>query len=360
MIEDFLVAIRAVTLGEGLALLPRVLQAVAGDAPVLVDGKRRHTSAMINVNGSIGRGSSAVDINAIPIAAIERVEEAFGVKNVSYLAYPEKPWASKEMVLETKNKWFELPNGFKANYFNNPTLSGAPVLNRTENQIDHHWTLYGPSELTGNGFYAARWEAQLIGKQNTTIELGLAGNDGFRLYLNDTLRIDQWEKQSFHQRKIAIDVREGQPYQLRIEFREPQGNGRIKLFVEEPRSEVSQAYLELEKHLDSDVAIVVVDYPEGEFQDRSSLALAPEQIKLIKELIACGLPVVVVVVGGSVALGFGATFFNAAQRTLDELCTIEFSRKARIVPTRLSDEGPLIGASAVGWRGLNRMATVRD
>ena len=67
-----------------------------------------------------------------------------------------------------------------------------------------------------------------------------------------------------------------------------------------------------------------------------------------------------VVVGGSVALGFGATFFSAAQRTLDELCTIEFSRKARIVPTRLSDEGPLIGASAVGWRGLNRMATVRD
>jgi glucokinase len=67
-----------------------------------------------------------------------------------------------------------------------------------------------------------------------------------------------------------------------------------------------------------------------------------------------------VVVGGSVALGFGATFFNAAQRTLDELCTIEFSRKARIVPTRLSDEGPLIGASAVGWRGLNRMATVCD
>ena len=67
-----------------------------------------------------------------------------------------------------------------------------------------------------------------------------------------------------------------------------------------------------------------------------------------------------VVVGGSVALGFGATFFNAAQRTLDELCTIEFSRKARIVPTRLADEGPLIGASAVGWRGLNRMATVRD
>lgn len=61
-----------------------------------------------------------------------------------------------------------------------------------------------------------------------------------------------------------------------------------------------------------------------------------------------------VCVGGSVALGFGATFFNSAQRTLDELCGLEFSRKARIVPARLADEGPLIGAAAVGWRGLNR------
>jgi len=41
---------------------------------VLVNGKRRHISALVNVNGSIGRGSSAVDFNAIPIAAIERVE----------------------------------------------------------------------------------------------------------------------------------------------------------------------------------------------------------------------------------------------------------------------------------------------
>lgn len=61
-----------------------------------------------------------------------------------------------------------------------------------------------------------------------------------------------------------------------------------------------------------------------------------------------------VCVSGSVALGFGATFFNSAQKTLDELCGLEFSQKARIVPSRLGDEGPLLGASAVGWRGLNR------
>src|SRR5688572_15316481 len=41
---------------------------------VLVNGKRRHISALVNVNGSIGRGSSAVDLNAIPVSAISRVE----------------------------------------------------------------------------------------------------------------------------------------------------------------------------------------------------------------------------------------------------------------------------------------------
>ncbi len=41
---------------------------------VLVDGKRRHTSALVNINGSAGRGSSAVDLNAIPEVALDRLE----------------------------------------------------------------------------------------------------------------------------------------------------------------------------------------------------------------------------------------------------------------------------------------------
>ena len=41
---------------------------------VLVDGKRRHTSALVNINGSAGRGSVAVDLNAIPEVALDRVE----------------------------------------------------------------------------------------------------------------------------------------------------------------------------------------------------------------------------------------------------------------------------------------------
>src|SRR6266581_5898795 len=41
---------------------------------VLVNGKRRHSSALVNVNGTFGRGTVGVDLNAIPAAAIERIE----------------------------------------------------------------------------------------------------------------------------------------------------------------------------------------------------------------------------------------------------------------------------------------------
>jgi len=61
-----------------------------------------------------------------------------------------------------------------------------------------------------------------------------------------------------------------------------------------------------------------------------------------------------VVVGGSVALSFGATFFNSAQEALDEHTKLAFSRGARITPVRLGDRGPLIGAGAVGVRGVHR------
>ena len=54
---------------------PATLRGLAPDQVlVLVNGKRRHGSALINVNGSIGRGSGMVDLNAIPASAIERIE----------------------------------------------------------------------------------------------------------------------------------------------------------------------------------------------------------------------------------------------------------------------------------------------
>lgn len=65
-----------------------------------------------------------------------------------------------------------------------------------------------------------------------------------------------------------------------------------------------------------------------------------------------------VVVGGSVALGFGATFFNVAQEEIDAVARVGQGAAARITPVRLGDRGPLIGAGAVGIRGMRRRSRV--
>lgn len=58
------------------------------------------------------------------------------------------------------------------------------------------------------------------------------------------------------------------------------------------------------------------------------------------------------VVAGSVALGFGATFFDAANTELERCARLEFSRGARIVPAGCGADGPLLGAAAVARRAL--------
>lgn len=66
-----------------------------------------------------------------------------------------------------------------------------------------------------------------------------------------------------------------------------------------------------------------------------------------------------VVVGGGVAIGFAATFFNAAQEEIDAVARVGQGAAARITPVRLGDRGPLIGAGAVGLRGLRRAGAPR-
>lgn len=57
------------------ALRPATLRGLSPDQTlVLINGKRRHVSSLLNINGTVGRGAAAVDMNTIPALAIERIE----------------------------------------------------------------------------------------------------------------------------------------------------------------------------------------------------------------------------------------------------------------------------------------------
>ncbi|MFZ6818209.1 TonB-dependent receptor plug domain-containing protein [Undibacterium sp. Ji22W] len=54
---------------------PATLRGLGPDQTlVLVNSKRRHSSALVNVNGTVGRGAAAVDLNTIPSAIVKNIE----------------------------------------------------------------------------------------------------------------------------------------------------------------------------------------------------------------------------------------------------------------------------------------------
>jgi len=192
--------------------------------------------------------------------------------------------------------------GMLGEYFNNVTLAGKPVFTRADAQIQFQWTLFSPDpEKLSYDFYSVRWTGQLKAPKTGKFKIGIDGNDGYRLYLNNTLIIDNWKKLT--KQTIVTDYlfEKDKTYDLRIEYYEPAGNAFFRLVwnadvVNTETEEINKAVELAEK---SELAIVVVGIEEGEFRDRAYLSLPGRQEELINKIAACGKPMVVVLVGGS-------------------------------------------------------------
>lgn len=193
-------------------------------------------------------------------------------------------------------------SGLKGEYFNNIELQGTPALTRIDQEIAFSWTLYSPDkEKINYDFYSARWTGTLTAPESGNFEIGIKGNDGYRLYLDDKLIIDNWKKQSAQTKTIDYHFEKGKSYDIRIEYFETVGNVRFNLIwnigINDQYNEQINKAVKLAKA--SEIAIVVVGINEGEFRDRALLRLPGHQEELIKRVAAIGKPVAVIIVGGS-------------------------------------------------------------
>ena len=191
--------------------------------------------------------------------------------------------------------------GLSAFYYKNIDLSGKPLLTRQDEQVNFHWTLFGPDEQLGNSFYSARWEGFITAPKTEVLRIGLDGNDGFRLYVNNQLLIDRWEKKTYSTELVDFNAEKNKSYPIRIEFKETTGNAHIRLIWDHGVTKVWEKQIEeaVEVAKQSEVAIIVAGIHEGEFQDRAFLSLPGHQEELINRVSAIGKPVVVILVGGS-------------------------------------------------------------
>jgi beta-glucosidase len=212
------------------------------------------------------------------------------------------PMDREWMVVPRANLYTEKggsAHGLKAEYFANLSLSGVPAVKRVDANMNFQWTLGMPDEAVGHNFYSARWTGVVRAPEEGAYRLGLEGDDGYRLWVNDSLVIDQWVKKSYHSDFVATMLQPGKEYAIRVEFNEPVGNAHLKLVWRKYTDAPSGIDSAMVAAMQADVAVVVVGIHEGEFQDRASLALPVREEDLIERVQGLGKPVVVVLVGGS-------------------------------------------------------------
>jgi len=200
--------------------------------------------------------------------------------------------------------------GLAAEFFENEELTGEPILKRIDKIIDFNWHNGSPAEEVAADHFSARWQGQLIPTVSGEFTLGVSGDDGYRLFINNELIIEHWSQHAIELRHTKYALETGKAYDLRLEFYEAAGGAAIQLLWATPNENAFEKAVEAAKS--ADVAIMVggisprlegeemkTDLPGFAGGDRTNLQLPAIQQKLLKALHQTGTPVVLVVLSGS-------------------------------------------------------------
>jgi len=251
----------------------------------------------LRLGGYAGPGCDKISI----YDGVTKYLEGSGVK-VNYALGAHYRWSEYQPV-SGRVLSYEGKPGVHGVYYSNDRFEGEPAVVRQDRNISFQWTLYSPEPgKIPYDCYSATWTGNLKAPKSGTFKFGIEGNDGYRMWVDGELFIDNWCKKSYGTVVKPFTFEEGKEYAIKIDYYETAGNARLKMVwdVEQRGPSWQDQIAEAVKVAqESDIAVVAVGIHEGEFQDRALLSLPGKQIDLINAVKATGRPVVVLLVGGS-------------------------------------------------------------
>jgi len=201
--------------------------------------------------------------------------------------------------------------GFKAEYFDNTSLSGSPVLTRMEDQLDNFWQegeAITPILKAYN--FSARYTTDFISDRTDEITFELVADDGFQFYVDGVLLIGAWANKSGEIKNAKLKIEKGKTYHIEIRYKQKDGKGSIRLAAGKYQKMDFKAMANRLKDADAIVYIggispqlegeeMPVNYPGFDGGDRTSILLPQVQTELLKALNETGKPIVFVMMTGS-------------------------------------------------------------
>ena len=199
--------------------------------------------------------------------------------------------------------WFTTTSGsgegLLGEYFLNKTLSGIPALTRTDSTIDFDWGSGSPGSPIDSDGFSVRWTGTMQVPTSGDYLLGIATDDGSRVYLNGDLVIDDWNNHASELHQISVYLETEVSYDLRVEYYEDGGSASARFSCLNNDTALSEA---LAAAAAADTAIVFVGLNAGlesEGYDRSSMDLPTGQDALINAVVSVNPNTIVVVIAGS-------------------------------------------------------------
>ena len=195
--------------------------------------------------------------------------------------------------------------GLSAEYFNTEDLTGAPFATRRDAQVDLNWARGNPVPGLPVFHISARWTGELVAPVGGEYTLGVRGDDGFRLFVNDQKVIDDWSVHPPDTRSYTLTLKAGQAVPIRLEYYQAEGGAEVSLQWKQPGQNKFDDALAAAKRADAVIFVGGISSRlEGEEGtngggDRTDLDIPAVQDQLLKALYATGKPVILVLMNGS-------------------------------------------------------------
>jgi len=126
-----------------------------------------------------------------------------------------------------------VPEGFKAQYYNNDRLEGKPDGLEHYSKLNYEW-LKAPIDGINDDFFSARYTGTLIARHTGKHTFTLTTDDGTRMYINNKLVIDQWKYRATGTETYTMNLTKGEKYNIRIEYYDGSGSTSMQFRCSEP------------------------------------------------------------------------------------------------------------------------------
>ncbi len=187
--------------------------------------------------------------------------------------------------------------GIEAEYFDNISLQGKPVLTRTDRHLNFHDTLGARGARSAN--FSARWTGYYTPRNSGDHEFYVSGQGGYKLYIDDRLVVDQWQQQGVGIVRTSHEtLQAGHPYKVTLEYFQKSREANIGLGITSAEGFIDPAAKAMAAQ--ADVAIVCVGFDpsnEREGSDRT-FQLPAGQDELIRQILSANKNTIVVMTAG--------------------------------------------------------------